>query len=67
LPPDLPAFYPVEVLFQYEANGRLKVRVTVPNTDRQVATEIIRENSLSKEHMDEWRRSICGRPPTDYR
>jgi molecular chaperone DnaK len=66
LPPDLPAFYPVEVLFQYEANGRLKVRVTVPNTDRQVATEIIRENSLSKEQMDAWRKSICGRPPTNY-
>ncbi len=67
LPPDLPAFYPVEVLFHYEANGRLKVRVTVPNTDRQVATEIIRENSLSKEHMDAWRWSICRRQPTDYR
>jgi molecular chaperone DnaK (HSP70) len=67
LPPNLPALYPVEVLFHYEPNGRLKVRVTVPNTDRQVATEIIRENSLSKEHMDEWRRRISGRPPTGYR
>ena len=67
LPPNLPALYPVEVLFHYEPNGRLKVRVTVPDTDRQVATEIIRENSLSKEHMDEWRRHICGEPPTAYR
>ena len=57
----------MEVLFRYRPNGRLKVRVTVPDTDRQVATEIIRENSLSKEHIDGWRQHICGRPPTDYR
>ena len=67
LPPDLPAQYPVEVLFHYQPNGRLKVRVTLPGTDHQMATEIIRENSLSKEHMDGWRQYICGKPPTDYR
>lgn len=67
MPPDLPAQYPVDVLFHYQPNGRLKVRVTVPNTDHQVATEIIRENSLSKEHMDGWRQYICGKAPTEYR
>ena len=67
LPPDLPAQYPVEVLFHYQPNGRLKVRVTLPGTDHQMATEIIRENSLSKEHMDGWRQYICGKPPTEYR
>lgn len=67
LPPDLPAQYPVEVLFHYQPNGRLKVRVTLPGTDHQVATEIVRENSLSKEHMDGWRQYICGKPPADYR
>jgi molecular chaperone DnaK len=67
LPPNLPALYPVEVTFHYQPNGRLKVHVTVPNTDRQVATEIIRENNLSKEQMDQWRQRICGKPPTDYR
>jgi molecular chaperone DnaK len=66
LPPDLPAQYPVEVRFHYQTNGRLKVRVTVPNTDRQMATEIVRENSLSKEHLDGWRQYICGQPPTEY-
>ena len=66
LPPDLPAQYPVEVRFHYQPNGRLKVRVTLPGTDHQMATEIIRENSLSKEHMDGWRQYICGRPPTEY-
>jgi len=57
----------VEVVFRYEPNGRLKVRVVVPGTDRQVETEIVRENSLSKEHLDGWRQFICGLPPTDYR
>jgi len=32
-----------------------------------VETEIVRENSLSKEHMDGWRQYICGQPPTEYR
>jgi molecular chaperone DnaK len=67
LPPDLPVNSPVDVRFHYEANGRLKVRVTVPGTDREVETEIVRENSLSKEHLDGWRRYICDMEPTDYR
>jgi molecular chaperone DnaK len=67
LPPNLPAQHPVEVLFHYRPNGRLKVHVTLPNTDRQVATEIVRENGLSKEHMDGWREYICNKTPTDYR
>jgi molecular chaperone DnaK len=67
LPHNLPAQSPVKVRFHYEANGRLHVRVTVPNTDRQVETEIVRENGLSKEHMDAWRQYICGKPATEYR
>ncbi len=67
LPDGLPAKSPVEVLFHYKPNGRLKVRVAVPGTEHEVATKIVRENSLSKEHMDAWRQRICGLPPTDYR
>jgi molecular chaperone DnaK len=67
LPEGLAARYPVEVLFHYEANGRLNVKVHVPNTDRMVETEIVRENGLSKEHMDAWRQYISGQPPTEYR
>jgi molecular chaperone DnaK len=67
LPPELPAGSPVDVAFYYRPNGRLKVRVTVPNTDRQIATEIIRENGLSKESLDGWRQRICGLPAADYR
>jgi molecular chaperone DnaK len=67
LPEGLPAGSPVDVLFHYEPNGRLKVRVVVPDTDRQVTTEIQRENSLPKDHLDGWRDFICGQPPTEYR
>jgi molecular chaperone DnaK len=67
LPDELPAGSPVEVLFHYQPNGRLKVRVNVPGAERQMATEIVRENSLSKEHLDGWRKYICGMEPTDYR
>jgi molecular chaperone DnaK len=66
LPHNMPAQSPVEVLFRYEPNGRLKVRVAVPGTDRQIATELVRPNSLSKEHLDGWRKYISGLPPTDY-
>ena len=67
LPPNLPAQHPIEVLFHYQPNGRLKVRVTVPNTTKHIATEIIRENGLPKEHIDGWREYICGKPAGDYR
>ncbi len=67
LPPNLPDKSPIDVLFHYEPNGRLHVQVVVPGTDREVEHEIIRENSLPKEHLDGWRQYICGDPPTDYR
>jgi molecular chaperone DnaK len=67
LPPNLPAQSPVDVWFHYEANGRLKVRVMLPGTNRKVETEIIRENSLGKEQIDFWRQRISGLPPGDYR
>ena len=70
LPPGLPAKSPVDVIFNYQSDGRLKVRVRSGDPeapgcrqDRQLETEIVRENGLSKEHMDAWRRRICGRPP----
>ena len=67
LPPGLPAKSPVGVLFHYEANGRLHVKVTVPETRAAVENEFFRENSLSKEHLDGWRRRISGAEPTEYR
>jgi len=67
LPPNMPARSPVSVHFDYQANGRLKVRVSVPGTSREVETEIVRENSMPKEHLDGWRRFIAKMEPTEYR
>jgi molecular chaperone DnaK len=73
LPPGLPAKSPVDVTFHYQSDGRLKVRVKVPRPgvpgapDRQLDTEIVRENGLSKEHMDAWRQFISGKTATEYR
>jgi molecular chaperone DnaK len=67
LPRDLPARSPVHVVFQYRPNGRLKVRVSVPNTETRLETEFARENGLSKEHLDGWRRYISGAEPADFR
>jgi len=66
LPPQLAAGTPVEVYFHYMSNGRLRIQVRVPGTKAQIENEIVRENSLPKEHLDGWRAFICGEPPTDY-
>ena len=66
LPPNLPTRSPVDVLFHYQPNGRLKVRVSMPNSDVHLETEFRRENALPKEHLDGWRRYISGEEPTDY-
>jgi len=58
LPLDLPANSPVAVYFQYEENGRLQITVQVPNADKQVRHEIIRENSLTQHQLDCWRSYI---------
>ena len=67
LPSGLPARSPIEVNFNYQSDGRLKVRVQVPQTKQHFETEIVRENGLSKEHMDAWREYISGQKPTEYR
>lgn len=67
LPPNLPQGWPVEIVFRYRANGRLKVKVRVPQAEREVVAEFHRERALTKEHLDGWRRFISGKEPTDYR
>ena len=67
LPPNLPVQTPIDVLFHYAEDGRLKVRITVPNTNAEITTEFTRENSIPKDHMDGWRQYISGAEPTEYR
>lgn len=66
IPPNLPAGTAIQVLFHYAANGRLKIQVSIPGTDHKTVNEIVRENSLPKEHLDGWRAYICGQQATDY-
>jgi molecular chaperone DnaK len=60
LPPHLPEKTSINVLFHYEANGRLTVKVTVEGTDKQLQHAISRENSLTQEQLDAWRDFACG-------
>jgi molecular chaperone DnaK len=66
LPPNLPAGSAVDVSFHYQTNGRLKVRVAMPESGKEVEAEFTRENRLAKDHLDGWRRYISGAEPTDY-
>jgi molecular chaperone DnaK len=60
LPPSLPVQTPIEVRFRYEENGRLTVHVRVEGTANELAHEMTRENSLTQDQLDSWRRYICG-------
>jgi molecular chaperone DnaK len=60
LPDGLPAQTPIEVRFRYEENGRLTVNVQVEGTAKQLQHEIARENSLTQEQLDSWRKHISG-------
>lgn len=66
LPPDLPKGWPVEVVFRYRSNGRLAVKIRVPETQCQVTAEFDRERALTKELLDAWRSYISGKEPTNH-
>lgn len=63
LPPRLPAQTPIEVRFRYLENGRLNVRVRVSESDALLEHEILRENSLTREQLNSWRKYVSGLPP----
>jgi molecular chaperone DnaK len=60
LPDDLPAGTPIEVKFQYEANGRVQVIVNVAGRQENVTHELARENNLSPDDLATWRKSISS-------
>jgi molecular chaperone DnaK len=60
LPSELPAGTPIEIRFQYEENGRLRVGVVVPGVSELVTQEISREHNLSPKELQQWRDSVCG-------
>ena len=63
LPPDLPSQTAIEVRFHYLENGRLNVRVKVARTNTQLEHEIMRENSLTRDQLNSWRKYVSGLPP----
>jgi molecular chaperone DnaK len=65
LPRDIPAGTSIEVQFDYGSDGRLKVQVRVNDANKEIQTEFARENTLSQEHLDGWRRFISGTEPAN--
>jgi molecular chaperone DnaK len=64
LPENLPEQAPIEVKFQYKENGRLIVVVTLPGTGTTLKHELTRENSLSLDQLNAWRKHVSGLEPT---
>lgn len=60
LPKALPAGTPIEVRFQYEENGRLRIAVNVAGVDGQATHEITREHNLSPDDLSAWRSKVAG-------
>ncbi len=60
LPANLPAQTPIEVRFAYGENGRLQVQVRVAGSQTTLSHEIARENSLTLEQLEIWRKYIQG-------
>jgi molecular chaperone DnaK len=54
LPPGLPAGWPLQVSYTYEANGRLHVTARVKDHNAAVTTDFQRENSLPDEDLELW-------------
>ena len=61
LPDALEVGTKIEVRFEYEENGRLKIKVKVGGeTSKSFRYEIQRPNSLTTEQLSSWREYICG-------
>lgn len=60
LPYGLPKNWPVEVTFEYAANGRLTVKAMVPGTDQSALLDIERSVGISSEGMTRWKKPIAA-------
>ena len=59
LPSGLPKGWPVEVTFEYGANGRLAVDALVPGTQHRARLELVRETGLSSEGLARWKQPVA--------
>lgn len=62
LPPGLPQGWPVDVVFSYETNGRLRVEASVPGTGQAAQLELERAAGLTGRGIDRWKRVLSGEP-----
>lgn len=60
LPEGLPRGWPVEVTFEYQANGRLKVLSVVPGTHRELTLELERNVGLSHHGVERWKQVVSA-------
>jgi hypothetical protein len=58
LPSGLPKGWPIEVTYEYGANGRLTVQGVVPGTHRQVVLDLERDVGLSNEGISRWKKAV---------
>jgi molecular chaperone DnaK len=60
LPLALPQGWPIEVTFEYGANGRLHVKAVVPGTHSKMSLTLERAVGLSSEKMSRWKQIIAN-------
>ncbi|MDX1964576.1 MAG: Hsp70 family protein [Pirellulales bacterium] len=58
LPELLPARWPVEVTYEYQENGCLKVSAKVPGTQQSVSIELQSATATSSQNVNRWRAAI---------
>jgi molecular chaperone DnaK len=58
VPPNLPKGTPVDVTYEYAANGRLSVRARLRTGLHAVNLELQRQSALSSEHVSLWKRLL---------
>ncbi|HLA85037.1 MAG TPA: Hsp70 family protein [Thermoguttaceae bacterium] len=65
LPKHLPKNWPIEVTFEYEANGRLSVHAVVPGTDRELTLQLERTVGLSGDQLGHWKPLVSSEAGLD--
>ncbi|RMF94297.1 MAG: hypothetical protein D6741_12750, partial [Planctomycetota bacterium] len=65
LPPGLPKGWPVLVTFAYRSNGRLDVKVEIPDTDCRAELSIRRTDELAPEQVARWQSTVDQMPGFD--
>jgi molecular chaperone DnaK len=63
LPPDIPAGTAIQITYQYETNGRLKVTARIPGIGHETHLEMEREGQLSPQQVGRWRQVLAQNVP----